>query len=86
MLQRFPRTLNNEKKCLNNVDYKFIYPSGSGPDIIHGAPKMHKLTDSDSFLKLRPIMSSVGTYNYNFAKYRLSRKKLYMFLKFYFLT
>ena len=30
---------------------------------------MHKLTDSDSFLELRPIFSSVGTYNYNLAKY-----------------
>ena len=30
---------------------------------------MHKLTDSDSFLILRPIVSSVGTYNYNLAKY-----------------
>ena len=30
---------------------------------------MHKLTDSDSFPKLRPIVSSVGAYNYNLAKY-----------------
>ena len=30
---------------------------------------MHKLTDSDSFPKLRPIVSSVGTYNYNLAEY-----------------
>ena len=62
-LQRFLRTLKNEKNCLNNVDYKFIYPSGSIP------AKMHKLTDSDSFSKLRPIVSSVGTYDYNLTKY-----------------
>ena len=30
---------------------------------------MHKLTDSDSFPKLQPIASSVGTYNYNLGKY-----------------
>ena len=30
---------------------------------------MHKLTDSDSFPKLRPTVSSVLTYNYNLAKY-----------------
>ena len=30
---------------------------------------MHKLTDSDSFPKLRPIASSVGAYNYNLTKY-----------------
>ena len=27
------------------------------------------LTDSDSFPKLQPIASSVGTYNYNLGKY-----------------
>ena len=68
-LQRFLRTLKNEKKYLNGVDYKFIYPSGSAPAKIYGTPKMHKLTDSDSFAKLRSIVSSVGTYNYNLAKY-----------------
>ena len=68
-LQRFLRTLKTEEKCLNDVDYKFIYPSGSFPAKIYGTPKMHKLTDSDSFPNLRPIVSSVGTYNYNLAKY-----------------
>ena len=69
-LQRYLRTLKNEKKCLNDVDnYKFIYPSGSAPAKIYGTPKMYKLTDSDSFPKLRPTVSSVGTYNYNLAKY-----------------
>ena len=32
-------------------------------------PNIHKLTDSDSFPKLRPIVSFVGTFNYNLAKY-----------------
>ena len=68
-LQRFLRTLKNEKKCLNYVDYKFIYLSGSVPAKIYGTPKMHKSTDSDSFDKLWPIVSSVGTYNYDLAKY-----------------
>ena len=68
-LQRFLPTLKNEKKYLNDVDYKFIYPSGSAPAKIYGTPKMHKFTDSDSFPKLRPIVSSLGSYNYNLAKY-----------------
>ena len=67
--QRFLRKLKNEKKFLNDVDYKFIYPSGSAPVKIYATPKMHKLTDSDSFPKLWPIASSAGTYNYNLAKY-----------------
>ena len=50
--QRFLRNLKNEKKILNDVDYKFIYPSGFAPAKIYATPKMHKLTDSDSFPKL----------------------------------
>ena len=49
-LKRFLRTLKNDKKCLNDVDYKFIYPSGSAPAKIHGTPKMHKLTFHQLFL------------------------------------
>ena len=33
---------------------------------------MYKLTDSDSFPELRPIVSYVGTYNYSLAKYLCS--------------
>ena len=47
-LQRFLRTLKNETKRLNDVDYKCIYPSGSTPAKIYGTPKMYKLTDSVS--------------------------------------
>ena len=46
-----------------------MYPSGADPAKIYNNPKIHKLTDSDSFPKLLPIVSSVGTYNYNLAKY-----------------
>ena len=34
------------RKCLNDVDYKFIYPSDSAPVKIYVYPKMHKLADS----------------------------------------
>ena len=57
------------EKCLNDLDHKFIYPSGSALDEIYGTPKMHKLTYSDSFPKLRSIVSSVETYDHNLAKY-----------------
>ena len=36
---------------------------------IYGTPRMHKLTDSDSFRKLQLIVPSVGTYKYHLAKY-----------------
>ena len=30
---------------------------------------MHKFSSSDSFSKLRPIVSSIGTFNYNLARF-----------------
>ena len=42
-------TLKMIKQCLSNVDCKFIYPLVLAK--IYGTPKMHKLTDSDSFPK-----------------------------------
>ena len=42
-----------------------MYPSGSAPARIYGTPKMHKFSSSYSFPKLRPIVSSIGTFNYN---------------------
>ena len=44
-----------------------MYPSGSAPPRIYGTPKMHKFSSSDSFPKLRPIVLSIGTFNYNLA-------------------
>ena len=45
-----------------------MYPSGSAPARIYGTPKMHKFS-SDSFSKLRPIVSSIVTFNYNLARF-----------------
>ena len=44
-----------------------MYASGSAFARIYGTPKMHKFSPSDSFPKLRPILSSIGTFNYNLA-------------------
>ena len=46
-----------------------MYPSGSAPARIYGTPKMQKFSSSDSFSKRRPIVSSVGIFNYNFARF-----------------
>ena len=46
-----------------------MYPSGSAPARIYGTPKMHTFSSSDSFPKLRPIVSSIGTFNYNLARF-----------------
>ena len=46
-----------------------MYPSGSAPSCIYGTPKMHKFFCSDSFPKHRPIVSSIGTFIYNLARF-----------------
>ena len=62
LLQRFLCKLK-QKNFFNENEYDKLYPSGSAPARIYGTPKMHKFSPSDSFPKLRPIVSSVGTFN-----------------------
>ena len=67
-LQRFLRKLK-QKNFFNEIEYDKLYPSGSAPARIYGTPKMHKFSSSDLFPKLRPIVSSIGTFNYNLARF-----------------
>ena len=67
-LQRFLRKLK-QRNLFNENEYYKLYPSGSAPARIYGTPKMHKFSPSDSFPKLRPIVSSIGTFNYNLARF-----------------
>ena len=46
-----------------------MYSSGSAPAYIYGTPKMHKFYSSDTFPKLRPIVSSIGTFNYDLTRF-----------------
>ena len=46
-----------------------MYPFGSAPARIYGFPKMHKFSSSDSFPKLHPTVSSIGTFHYNLAHF-----------------
>ena len=65
-LQRFLHKLK-QKNFFNEIEYDKLYPSGSAPALIYGTTKMHKFSSSDSFPKLRPIVLSIGTFNYNLA-------------------
>ena len=67
-LQRFLRKLK-QKNVFNENEYDKLYPSGSAPARIYGTPKMRKFSPSDSFPKLRPFVSSIGTFNYNLARF-----------------
>ena len=58
-----------EKNFFNENEYDKLYPSGSAPSRIYDSPKMHKSSSSDSFPKLCPIVSYIGTFNYNFARF-----------------
>ena len=65
-LHRFLCKLKQKNIC-NEIEYDKLYPSGSAPGRIYGTPKMHKFSSSDLFPKLRPIVLSIGTFNYNLA-------------------
>ena len=67
-LQRFLRKLK-QNFFLNEIEYDKLYPSGSTPARIYGAPQTHKFSSSDSFPKLRLIVSSIATLNYNLAHF-----------------
>ena len=68
-LQRLLRTLKQKKNFFNEIEYDKFYSSGSAPARIYGTAKAHKLSSSDSFPKLRLIVSSIGTFNYNLARF-----------------
>ena len=58
-----------QKNCFNEIEHDKLYPFGSASARIYYTPKMHKFSSSDSFPKLRPIISSIGTFNYNLARF-----------------
>ena len=58
-----------QKNIFNENECDKLYPSGSAPARIYGTPKTHKFSTSDSFPKLRSIVSSISTFNYNLARF-----------------
>ena len=53
----------------NEIEYDILYLSGSALACIYGTLKMHKFSSRDSFPKLCPIVSSIGTFNYDLARF-----------------
>ena len=58
-----------QKNFSNENEYDNLYPSGSAPARVYGTPKMYKFSSSDSFPKLYPVVSCIGTFNYNLARF-----------------
>ena len=67
-LQRFLSTLKN-KYFFTKEQCDNIYAFDSQPARIHSTPKKHTLKSSADILTFRPIVSSIGTYNYNLTKF-----------------
>ena len=67
-LQRYLLSLK-KKNVISDDVYQMVYPVGSVPARLYGLPKMHKLRESGQKPPFRPILSSVGSYNYNLAKF-----------------
>ena len=65
-LQRFLRNLKNEG-IFNDDVYKSVYPTGSRPARMYALPKLHKMFHSVP--AFRPTLSSIGTSNYQLAKF-----------------
>ena len=58
------------KNYLSKYDYKYLKPCGSKPGIMYGICKIYKgTTVDDPVLPFRPILSAIGTCNYNLAKF-----------------
>lgn len=62
-INRVIRKLGN-KGCLTDELMQSLQASGSRPGRLYGLPKVHKENHP-----LRPILSAIGTANYNIAKY-----------------
>ena len=66
-VQIFLRTLK-KKEFFTREQYDNICPCGAEPGRMYGTPKTHKLMSPTDTLTFRPIVSSIGTYNYNLVK------------------
>ena len=67
-LQRFLRKIKC-KSLFSDQQYTEMYPSGSQLARLYGLPKIHKLKPNQQVPPFRPIVSSIGTYNYKLARY-----------------
>ncbi|XP_065658272.1 uncharacterized protein LOC136082776 [Hydra vulgaris] len=66
-LQGYLRKLK-KLKCFEKDIYNKINPVGSQTARIYALPKMHKLSKDSSLTSFRPIISTIGTYNYKLAR------------------
>ena len=57
----------NKKKIFSESEYSDLHPNGSKIARLYGTAKTHKSFSPGSIPPLRPIVSSIETYNYKLA-------------------
>ena len=62
-INRLLRTLKKES-VMDETTYKRVFSSGAKPGLLYGLAKVHKQNTP-----MRPILSAVGTFNYELAKH-----------------
>ena len=67
-LQRHLRELK-KKQFLDDATYERIYPSGSQLSRLYSTPKVHKIKSNPEVPSFRPIVSSIGSFNYNLSRF-----------------
>ena len=67
-LQRYLRELK-KKQFLDDATYERIYQSGSQPSRLYSTPKVHKIKSNSEVPSFRPIVSSIGSFNYNLSRF-----------------
>ena len=68
-LQRYLRELK-KKQFLDDATYERIYPSSSQPSRLSGTPKVHKIKSNSELPSFSPIVSLIGSFNYNLSTIR----------------
>ena len=67
---KIQRPVRKTKDHLSTSEYRTLYPSGPAPGKFYGTGKKHKIPVNRTVddLRLRPIMSNIGTASYHLAK------------------
>ena len=66
-INNFLRKLKN-MYLMSDDTYKKLFSSGSGPGILYGLPKIHKVDFGQKF-QLRPIFAAYNSASYKLAKF-----------------
>ena len=58
-----------KEQFLDDATYERIYPSGSQLSRLYSTPKVHKIKSNPEVPSFRPIVSSIGSFNYNLSRF-----------------